>query len=187
MDSGYNGNVINVYTISPNVALDLITQMHDKKLTRLNIPYGCNEIADNAFSGEQKLEYVEIPNSVKLIGRSAFEDCGSLRSIIVPNSVRAIDNFAFERCVALESIEIPSCLYIGIGAFYSCNTLGSIKVRCIDSSISKQEYEFIMTNIKRGFSLITPDDRNIVVEPHIPNRIQFLFVDMKGKPVKVNK
>lgn len=86
------------------------------------LPYGLEEIEDNAFFQCDSIRFIEIPDSVKRIGSQAFCDCFSLTEIEIPNSVTEIGYNAFWGCPGLSQLEIPnSVTTIGSNAFRDCS------------------------------------------------------------------
>ncbi len=58
------------------------------------------ELADGAFSGNEKINSVNIPNTVTKIG-SSFENCSNLEEIVISPSVTRISENAFSGCEKL--------------------------------------------------------------------------------------
>jgi len=119
-----------------------ITDLKDKAITDVEIPWGVTSIGVSAFEGCSGLTSISIPNSVTSIGDSAFYGCSGLTSISIPNSVTRIDDYAFYGCSGLTSISIPnSVTSIGDYAFYWCSGLTSISVPNSVTSIGDAAFE----------------------------------------------
>ena len=100
-----------------------------KKITRVVIENGAEEISVSAFGMCSNLEEIELPESVRTIGASAFLGCSNLRRIIIPEGVKAIEGETFYHCESLESIELPdSITSIGKYAFWACKNLKYISL-----------------------------------------------------------
>ena len=106
-----------------------ITDLKDKAITDVEIPWGVTSIGVSAFEGCSGLTSISIPNSVTSIGDSAFYGCSGLTSISIPNSVTSIGDYAFYWCSGLTSISVPnSVTSIGDAAFEGCSGLTSISI-----------------------------------------------------------
>lgn len=70
------------------------------------IPYGVEEIGDNAFSGRYSNLVLRLPETVKAIGSYAFGRCYYLTDVIIPQSTTVIGERAFEGCLSLASVQI---------------------------------------------------------------------------------
>ena len=63
------------------------------------IPYGVEEIGDNAFSGRYSNLVLRLPETVKAIGSYAFGRCYYLTDVIIPQSTTVIGERAFQGCI----------------------------------------------------------------------------------------
>ena len=100
-----------------------------KKITRVVIENGAEEISVSAFGMCSNLEEIELPESVRTIGASAFLGCSNLRRIIIPEGVKAIEGETFYHCESLESIELPNSITsIGKYTFWACKNLKYISL-----------------------------------------------------------
>ena len=84
------------------------------------IPEGVTEIANDAFSGNDKITKVTLPSTLEKIGMGAFMRCSSLTEINIPESVKSIGESAFASCGSLADITIPEnegSASIGVGVF----------------------------------------------------------------------
>ena len=103
------------------------------------LPYGIQEIEENAFSECSSLIGIEIPNTVTRIGKNAFHGCLGLASIEIPDSVTEIGERAFSGCTSLTSIEIPdSVITIGSKFVVGCSNLSSIIVSPNNQSFKEE-------------------------------------------------
>ena len=99
------------------------------QIEEFEVPYGVENIPDEAFKECYSLKKVTIPNSVTSIGDSAFSHCHYLTSITIPDSVTSIGDSAFSYCVSLTNINIPdSVTSIGDNAFYGCSSLAEVNI-----------------------------------------------------------
>ena len=126
-------NSSGILTISGNgsmVANKLLTKetpWSKKRIKKVVIENGVEDIGPGVFESCINLLSVEIPNSVKGIGVGAFSYCRSLEAIVIPNSVTGIGDCAFKGCRNLSSVEIPNSVeYIEFSAFENCSKLSSI-------------------------------------------------------------
>lgn len=82
----------------------LIAFTNGKRNENYSIPYGVNEIANEAFEGCEGLSSVILPEGVTTIGDYAFGDCYDLESVTLPESLKNIENAAFFNCRSLKNI-----------------------------------------------------------------------------------
>lgn len=124
----------------------------------------CNVIGigDSAFKGNPDLETVTIPSHIELLGKSAFANCTNLRRVEMSdrsdipeglfagcvnlvsfqrlsllNSFKIIGDSALKNCKKLSTdIFLSKDLSrIGKEAFYGCESINTIEVRCSEESI----------------------------------------------------
>lgn len=73
-------------------------------ITRISLPSGLTEIANNAFSGFTKITSITLPNSLTVIGDSAFKGCTGLTTIAIPENVETIEFGAFANCTNVHTV-----------------------------------------------------------------------------------
>ncbi len=90
----------------------------------VSIPEGYDQIANGAFSNENKqsvLENVNLPKGLTLIGKNAFQNCNYIKSIELNDGLENIGESAFSG-TTLESVKFPSSLkIINDCAFANCH------------------------------------------------------------------
>ena len=97
----------------------------NKRLKRVVLPEGLNEIPERLCGLCHNLEKINIPESVTKIERNAFQLCYKLKTVIPPN-LTWVGWDAFDYC-ALDSIVFPSTVeYIEGGAFRDLRYLQKI-------------------------------------------------------------
>lgn len=97
----------------------------NKRLKRVVLPEGLNEIPERLCGLCHNLEAINIPASVTRINRNAFQLCYKLKTVIPPN-LTWVGWDAFDYC-ALDSIVFPSTVeYIEGGAFRDLRYLQKI-------------------------------------------------------------
>jgi len=125
--------------------------VYDESILSVEIPFGIEIIAENAFCGAGLLREVFLPQSVRVIEASAFQECKYLsqinlseglkeigdwaffccpflKSVVIPSSVEKIGDFAFSDCSSLEEVVLYEGLCsIGDGAFDNCSSLKKIE------------------------------------------------------------
>lgn len=108
-----------------------------KKLIRLNgyqhsyieVPWGVEEICEEAFIGRHALKIIKLPSTLKKIGERAFKNCSSLKRIEIPNKVDEIGTGAFSNCNNLRIAILPSNLTtLWSNIFSGCSTLQYISI-----------------------------------------------------------
>lgn len=93
----------------------------------LVLPEGLDSIGKEAFQKNYITE-VTIPESVRAIGVTAFYDNQSLKSVTLNNSMESISQSLFNYCQKLAVVHGgKNVKTIGYRAFYSCDSLRSIK------------------------------------------------------------
>ena len=120
-------------------------------LKRVELPFGLQNIGNEAFDGCRGVAFVKTPGCLKMrdvfrdsLGsiaevvitegeeeiREGFADgCSALSSLTLPESLKAIGDNAFKGCKSLASIIIPpSVTSIGRDAFSGCSGLTSITI-----------------------------------------------------------
>lgn len=101
-----------------------------KKLTEVIVPetvtyegvtYTVTELANAAFTSQNKLTSVQLPATITKLNLQAFQNCSSLTSITLPDAVTTIGNAVFNGCTSLSSINIPASLTsVEHNAFKGC-------------------------------------------------------------------
>jgi hypothetical protein len=118
--------------------------------TKLEIPYGANDIEYGAFQSSERIEEIIFPKTLRIISSHCFQSCKKLKRLIIPGNVKEIggssfarcssletvlieegtieiDHFAFSECTNLKDVTLPSTLKkIGIYAFSDCSSLECI-------------------------------------------------------------
>ncbi len=121
--------------------------------------YKVTEIADNAFSANNKINAVKISEGILRIGKNAFANCASLTSVRCARSTEEIDNCAFQNCKLLEEMYIGANMKrLGNDSFYGCSSLEAIKYALDTESFSEIENhaaieERIVYTARTDFSL----------------------------------
>ena len=93
----------------------------------LVLPEGLDSIGKEAFQKNYITE-VTIPESVRAIGVNAFYENQSLKSVTLNNSMESISQSLFNYCQKLAVVHGgKNVKTIGYRAFYSCDSLRSIK------------------------------------------------------------
>ncbi|MCM1076581.1 MAG: leucine-rich repeat protein [Bacteroides sp.] len=81
------------------------------EITEIKIPYGTEEIADEAFDNCLYLQGVDLPTGIlNSIGNSAFNHCISLKSISLPKSLTFLGAEAFRECTNLADVTFSTGL-----------------------------------------------------------------------------
>lgn len=98
----------------------------DSSLEEINLPTGLKSIGDNAFYGTP-LSQIQIPDGVKSIGDYAFNGCKFV-SVRLPASLETLGQFAFYRNASLDNVVMghTQLKTIGMGAFQECSVLQEI-------------------------------------------------------------
>lgn len=85
---------------------------------KFEIPYGIENVRDNAFAYCQNIEEIILPNTLKEIGSQAFAGCHQLKEIAIPDGVTFIGGKAFEGCLSLSNIAMTNSVKkMGLFAF----------------------------------------------------------------------
>ena len=106
-----------------------------------SIPYGIQEIGDNAFYAGVHLINVSIPDTVKSIGEYAFYNCNHLSDVLIPDSVVSIGKGAFSDCLDLTKVTLPNGITaIGEKTFSRCSSLVSISIPDSVNSIGENAF-----------------------------------------------
>lgn len=153
---------------------------YDKNLdSKLIIPDGVEEIADNAFNGCDSIISVSFPKSLISIGYDAFADCSlekvmfsngikqidgfrncyKLSEILLPDSVDVIADYAFEGCISLKKVSFPGKLKkIGVGVFKNCIELEDVRLPIWLDKID----DYAFQGCKSITEFFVPDDVTII-------------------------
>lgn len=117
-------------------------------VSSFEMPSNIRKIGDYAFYVSNRLESISIPDFVTYIGKNAFYACSSLTSVILPFGTTELLDSCFGYCRQLKTIYVrkpdgtddnPGCndlgsiKALGYGVFYSCETLGSLYFRDLES------------------------------------------------------
>ena len=105
------------------VIIDKISYSDDK-VKKVNIIEGCEEIAQNAFSGDDNVEEIVFPSTLKIVGKQSFYGAKSFKNIdLSKTNVEIIKESAFSY-TNLENIKFPATLrYIENKAFMETNII----------------------------------------------------------------
>lgn len=121
-----------------------------KKLTSIAVPESVTRLYGSTFSGCESLASVTLPSQLVYLGVSTFEDCFALTSIDIPKTVSELGTACFMNsgiekitlpskvtsipvdcfsgCTNLTSVTASSAKKVGLGAFYGCEKLQTVKV-----------------------------------------------------------
>ena len=91
-----------------------LVSYHDRRdsPSLVYIPWGIEEIAENAFAHSRKTVEIVIPDTVTTIGKKAFYDCSNLRNIVFPGSVLHVGAEAMANCPKLIPPHLPMGLKV---------------------------------------------------------------------------
>ncbi len=96
--------------------------------SRVAVPEGITQIAEEAFAGNEAIDRVILPDSVYRIGAEAFRDCLLLQTIVLPGGLEKIGPGAFENCVKLIRIRLPQEVrHIEERTFRHCTVLREVR------------------------------------------------------------
>ena len=87
-------------TIPSRWALSTVFTNSCTKITSVAVPYGSDDVVDEAFKGCVSLTSISIPDSVTSIGDEAFYNCTSLQQLTIPEVVTSYGVNCFEGCPA---------------------------------------------------------------------------------------
>lgn len=103
------------------------------------IPNSVKSIGDRCFAGCSYLERINLPDTLSFLGSSCFSGCEHLSSITIPNGVIELkgggsyDDGFFSNCYSLKTVILPNSLTrIGPACFYSCRSLETITLPCVE-------------------------------------------------------
>ncbi len=127
------------YTFYPK---KIASQAFFSDITKVYIPEGVNEIAQNAFSNYKGLVQVNFPSTISIMGSGAFQGCVLLEAADLSNTgIQALDSSVFSGCSSLRSALLPDgLLTIGPSAFASCTTLTSMDIPSSVVAIDKNAF-----------------------------------------------
>ena len=126
----------------------------NSSLSKINIPFGIDELRDRVFMNCPNLTDVTLPESLRTLSFCAFHQCRALTQIQLPDSLKTIGVQAFDDCDSLERIVIPDGVTsIGDYAFFSC---GSLREAWIPQSV---------TSLGSNVFLYCSDELTLMVEP----------------------
>ncbi len=108
-----------------------------KKIKKIVIKDGVENIGDYAFLSCTKVEKVILPDEITSIGKNAFERCENLKEITLPKSLKTISKYMFVYCNNLTDIVIPNGVTkIEDDAFYGCSSLKNLNIPASVAEIS---------------------------------------------------
>ncbi|MBQ2951934.1 MAG: leucine-rich repeat domain-containing protein [Clostridia bacterium] len=91
-----------------------------RKLRRVELMPGVEDIGDCAFEGCYELQEVILPEGLKWINQRSFRDCRSLEEIRFPEGLKRIDTGAFENCRTLLEVDLPESAHdVSMEAFWN--------------------------------------------------------------------
>ena len=111
-----------------------------ESLTSIELPNANITILASAFNNCFKLENVVVSDKLTNVGEGAFGGCWVLtlyprsdanktkNKVVLPSTWQVISNSTFSNCEGITQVDISPATYIGGNAFYSCNSLQSIKI-----------------------------------------------------------
>ena len=101
----------------------------------LIIPKGVKEIENGSFAcggvftGNKRLKKVVLPEGIENIGDYAFQDCSSLEEINFPHSIVRIGWFAFSKCSKIKKLDLPDDIVeIGEAAFEGLRKITQVQI-----------------------------------------------------------
>ena len=96
----YGCSGLTCVTIPSRWALSTVFTNSYTKITSVAVPYGSDDVVDEAFKGCVSLTSISIPDSVTSIGDEAFYNCTSLQQLTIPEVVTSYGVNCFEGCPA---------------------------------------------------------------------------------------
>lgn len=76
------------------------------------VPWGIEEIAEEAFAHSRKTVEVILPDTVTTIGKKAFYDCTNLKNVVIPRGLARIGSEAMANCPKLIPPHLPNDLKV---------------------------------------------------------------------------
>lgn len=132
------------------------TEFENEDYTKVDIPYGVERIARNAFIGAEFLEEITIPDTVTYIEPLAFADCIALREITIPGSVDTVGASAFRGCTAMHTVTLLYGVHsIEDGAFMGCTSLSKVTVSPSVNKFSPKNTVFADSGASGGIRVET--------------------------------
>lgn len=88
-----------------------------------------SEIAESAFSDNDKITSITFNDGVKYLKSGCFRNCTALKTVNVGEGLLDIGDECFYNCTSLEEFYIPSItIFLGKDAFVNCTSLKKIEL-----------------------------------------------------------
>ncbi len=100
---------------------------------------GIENIADDAFAGNDTMRFVILPDSIRSIGNNSFANCQRLEGVVLPSYIASVGSRCFYGCTELEFVYEGFAItdYIGAEAFAYCLALNEFeRVRARETGAS---------------------------------------------------
>lgn len=149
------------------------------KIENVTFHENVEEIADNAFRGNEILEHIELPNSIKTIGENVFEGCTNLKTFKFPDNLETIPVGILQNSSSLESVILPkNCVKVGDYAFSNSNLAG-FNLNLPETLQELGSYAFRDSKIK---SIYIPKDLVTIGDSAIKgcSNLDYIYVDERN-------
>lgn len=118
----------------------------------INFGRGLSYLGAGVFSGCKSLTRVQLRYTyIYRLRKEVFKGCISLKRIELPDTCTYIEDEGFCDCCNLRFIEVGCALnYLGIAAFYGCNSLEVVQIR--DMEMGNSGWSLLISGKNEAFS-----------------------------------
>ena len=97
-------------------------------------------IGREAFAANRWLTAIILPDSINSVESLAFYGCSNLCYVDLGAGKKKLENYAFASCPSLYGMDLTSCVSVGVGSFFGCNSINFVKMAFVGGTRDENNY-----------------------------------------------